>query len=105
MQVFSLYITWPKQFKSWKVLTVVSNRELIGALTDCALLHSVCDLKAAQMNMQYGLIWKLMIYKYVLGNNTAELSKTQEPNDNKYFRNEWDSSSLDTLLLHSLGLS
>ena len=37
----------------------------LGALTLCyALLHSImCDLKAAQMNVQHSLIWELYVLK------------------------------------------
>ena len=40
----------------------VSSIVLIGALTRCALLHSVCDLKASLMNLQSSLIWGLLLY-------------------------------------------
>ena len=33
-------------------------------LIHCALLHSVCNLKAAQMNMQHSLIWELIIIEF-----------------------------------------
>ena len=32
---------------------VVGNIVVVGALTCCALLHSMCDLKVAQMNVLY----------------------------------------------------
>ena len=37
----------------------------------CALLHSMYDLKAVQMN----LIWELLLDKFELGHNTAEAPK------------------------------
>ena len=37
---------------------------IVGVLTHGALLHSVFDLKAAQMNMQFCPIWELMLYKF-----------------------------------------
>ena len=40
------YITWTKQFKPFKALTMIISMVVVGALTSCALLHS--DLKAAQ---------------------------------------------------------
>ena len=44
------------EFKSWlKVPTVVGSIVVVGALTRCALLHSVCILKTGQMNMQKSL--------------------------------------------------
>ena len=33
-------------------------------LTYCALFHSVCDLKDTQMNVQYNLIWELILYGF-----------------------------------------
>ena len=54
--VCGVYITWLKQLKLWKVPAVVGSILAIGALILCALLHSMCDLKATQMNMQYSLI-------------------------------------------------
>ena len=66
----TLYITRPKQFKSWLVSTEVSSIVVAGALK-----HSVSDLKAAQMNKQCSLIWELMLYEFKLGNNAAEATK------------------------------
>ena len=37
-----------------------------GELTCCVLLHSVCDLKVAQMNMKCSLILELMLCKFKL---------------------------------------
>ena len=48
---------------------------VVGALTLCALLHSVCDFKYAYMNKQHSLIWKLMLYEFQLANNDMEASK------------------------------
>ena len=45
-------IIWPKQFKLWQLPTVVGSIVLLGVLTHCILLHSMCDLKPAQMNVQ-----------------------------------------------------
>ena len=39
-----------------KIPTVVGNIAVVGALTHCVFLHSVCDLKAIQMNVQHCLI-------------------------------------------------
>ena len=39
-----------KQFKPWKVPTVVGSIVVVVALTVCALLQSVWDLKTAPMN-------------------------------------------------------
>ena len=48
---------------------------VVGALTHCALLHSICDLKATQMNMQFSLIEELMFYEFKLGHNVMEVTK------------------------------
>ena len=58
-----------------KVPGVVGSIMVVGVLTSCALLYCVCDLKAAQMNMDCCLIWKLMLYKFKLDHNTAEATK------------------------------
>ena len=68
-------ITYPKQFKLWQVPAVFSSIVVVGALTHCALLHSVCDLKAAQMNMQSSLIQELLLYKFKLSYNTVKAIK------------------------------
>ena len=47
----------------------------IGALTCCAELHSMCDLKATQMNVQCNLIRELMLYEFDLTHNTAKATK------------------------------
>ena len=47
----------------------------VGALTCCALLLSVCDLKAAQENAQPCLIQEFLLYKVELGHNTMEAAK------------------------------
>ena len=44
VQVCGMYTTMTK--------AVVDNIVLIDVLTHCALLHSVCDLKAVQVNIQ-----------------------------------------------------
>ena len=55
--------------------TVVGSIMVVGALTHCALLHLVCDLKAALMNVQCSLIKKLMLYKFSLGHKATEATK------------------------------
>ena len=47
----------------------------LGALTHFTLLHSVCDLKATQMNVQCSLIWELMFKEFKLGQNIVEAIK------------------------------
>ena len=44
----------------WKIPTVVGSIVVAGALMCCALLHSKCDLKTEQINMQHRLIQTLM---------------------------------------------
>ena len=66
---------WHVHYVTKAVLVVVSFIVVIGALTHCALLHSKCTLKAAQMNMQHSLIWVLMLYKLKLVHNATELTK------------------------------
>ena len=46
-----------------------------GAQTCCALLHFVCDMKAAWINVQCLLIQELTLYEFELGHNTAETIK------------------------------
>ena len=48
---------------------------LVGVLTCCALLHSVCNLKAVQRNVQHSLIKELMLYKFKLGDDAAKTTK------------------------------
>ena len=45
---------------------MVDSIVVVGALTHCAMLHSVWDLKTAQMNM---------LYKFELGHNPTEATK------------------------------
>ena len=58
---------------------VVSSIMVVGTLIRCALLHSVCDYKTAQMNGQLNLIRKLKPYEFELGHNAAAEAA------NKYF--------------------
>ena len=75
VQVCSTYITWLKQFKPWKVPSVVGSIMVICALTCCEMLHTMCDLKVTQMKMQRSLIQEVMFYKFKLGHNIAEAAK------------------------------
>ena len=54
---------------------VIGSIVVAGALSRCALVHSVCDLKATQMNMQRSLILKFMICVFELVHDTAEATK------------------------------
>ena len=44
-------------------------------LKHCALLHSICDLKAPQLNVQSNLIQEFRLNKFKWGHNTAEVTK------------------------------
>ena len=48
---------------------------VVGVLTHCALLHSMHDLKAAQVYVYQSLIQKLMLHEFKLGHNTTEATK------------------------------
>ena len=45
------------------------------ALTRCALLHCVCDLKDAEVNVQSNLIRDLILYEFELSHNTLKATK------------------------------
>ena len=75
-----IYIMWVKWFKLWKVPAMVGSIVVIGIYiyiyrTHHALFHFICDLKAAQINMQWSLIQKFMFYKFELGDNVNETRK------------------------------
>ena len=44
-------------------------------MTCCALLHSVRDLKAAQISVECNHILELMIYEFEQGHNATEATK------------------------------
>ena len=73
--VCGVYIWWSKQFKPWKILTVVVSIMVDAALTYSALLYFMYDLKIAQMNIQYTLIQELILYKFKIGHNALEATK------------------------------
>ena len=52
----------------------VGSIVVVSVLT-CALFHSVCILKATQINVQHSLIQELMLYKFELDHNGAEVTK------------------------------
>ena len=54
---------------------MIDSMMVVGVLTCCTLLHSVYDLKAIQMNVQHSLIQKIILYKFELGHNTADVTK------------------------------
>ena len=53
----------------------VSSIMVVGVLACCALLHSMWDSKAAQMNVQHSLIQELMLYKFKLDHNIKKTIK------------------------------
>ena len=58
-----------------KVPAVVGSVVVFGVLICCALLHSVWDLKAAQMNMWHSLIQELMLHKFELRHNATDATQ------------------------------
>ena len=75
------YIMWPKQSKLWKVLSMVGSIVVVGVLTYWVLFSTVCELKAAQMNIQYCLIWEFIFYEFKLGHNAGETTKNVKAED------------------------
>ena len=57
------------------MIVLVDSIEVVGALSRCTLLHSVCNFKATQMNVQHSLIQQPMLYEFKLGRNTTEATK------------------------------
>ena len=57
------------------VPAIVSNNIVVDALTLCALLHCVYDMKAEQINMQCILIQEFLLYESGMGHKTAEATK------------------------------
>ena len=47
---------------------------IVGVLIH-ALLHSICYMKATQMNVQCSRIWELTLYKLEMGHNALEATK------------------------------
>ena len=72
MLICSMYITWPKQFKPGKVLTVVHCILVVSALT---YYTSFC-VWFKSSTVENSLIQELMLYVYKLGHNAAESTKT-----------------------------
>ena len=73
--IYSMYIIWLKQFKSWNVLAVFSRILVIGVLKCCTLLHSMCELKATLLNVRHSLIQEFTFYKFELSHNTVKAIK------------------------------
>ena len=57
------------------VQAVLGSIVVVDTLTRCAVLHSVCDLKVAEMNMQWSLIRELKLLEFEVGHNTWEATK------------------------------
>ena len=57
------------------ISTVVVCIRVVNALAFCVLLHSVCDLKAGQVNMQCCVIQEGILYILEVGPNVAEATK------------------------------
>ena len=58
-----------------RVPAVVGSIMVVGVLKFSALLHSLCDLKFTQMNVQGSLIQDIMLYKFKLEYNAKEATK------------------------------
>ena len=58
-----------------EVPTMVGSIVVVGALTCCALNHSVCDLKVVKMNVKRSRIHELMFYLFELSHNAVEETK------------------------------
>ena len=55
---------------------VVDSIMVVGVLTHCAFLLSVCGMKTAQINVQRNsLIQEFMFYEFELGHDTEEATK------------------------------
>ena len=52
---------------------MVGSIVVVSALT-CVLFHSMCDLKATQINVQCNLIMGIILYEFELGHNTTDIT-------------------------------
>ena len=57
----------------YSILTVVCDIMVVGMQIHCRLLHSMHDLKAAQMNMQCDLFCEFVLYKSKMIHNAMEV--------------------------------
>ena len=64
-----------KAVLSLKDITVVSIIMTISVLAHYALLHSMCDMKVTQMNLQSSLFQEFMLYEFKLGCNITDTIK------------------------------
>ena len=72
----SAYITWLKQFRPRFIPAVLCSIVVVCTLTCCAMLPSVCALKAAHTNVQLNLIRELRLYVFETGHNNVKATKT-----------------------------
>ena len=63
---------WHVYHETKAVQAVVGNIVVVGTLTCYVLLYSVCDLKAAWINMPYSLIQELILYEFNLSHDAVE---------------------------------
>ena len=68
-------IRWSKQFKQWELSAVAVYIMVAGALTCRASLHSLCDLKVAQMKVSGSLNREFMFYRFEHDPNATEAIK------------------------------
>ena len=79
--LFMLPISRDQSISSCDVQPLIADTVTVGALTRCALLHSVCGLEVVQMNAYRCLIRKIMPLlrkrwkgnKSLFGNQTVEV--------------------------------
>ena len=55
---------------------MVDSIIVVCAKTHCALLHTVCNLKAVHVNMQFKRIQEFILYTFKLGHNGAKVTKS-----------------------------
>ena len=64
------------QFKPWHVFILLGSIVVVGTLTRCVLLHSVCNLKAAQMIVRRCWIWELKLCQFEFAIRRLKQQKT-----------------------------
>ena len=70
------HVTEAVQSMLWGGRCIGNTVVVVGALTCCALLHSVCDLKVEQMNLRRSLNRELTLYESEVGQNAVEVTKS-----------------------------
>ena len=80
---------WCVYHVSKTVQSMYGSIVVLSALTHCALLHFICDLKTTQMNVQHIPIWILMLWKqpktFVVRKEMVQLITVLEPDCSKNF--------------------